>query len=62
MRLSGVERGPNGILIEDMGFIDNLMLHGGVLSRGGTLVVGDVAEERLTPTWRRSGPCSRRRP
>ena len=30
-----MERGPDGILIEDMGFIDNLMLHGGVLNRGG---------------------------
>ena len=30
-----------------MGFIDNLMLHGGVLSRGGTVVVGDTAKERL---------------
>jgi nucleoside 2-deoxyribosyltransferase len=30
-----------------MGFADNLMLHGGVLNRGGIVVVGDAAEERL---------------
>ena len=44
---AGLERGPDGILVEDMGFIDNLMLHGGVLNRGGTVVVGDAAEDRL---------------
>ena len=25
-----------------LGFIDNLMLHGGVVSRGGAVVVGDA--------------------
>ena len=42
-----MERGSDGILIEDMGFVYNLMLHGGVLRRGGTVVVADAAEERL---------------
>ncbi len=30
-----------------MGFADNLMLHGGILNRGGVVVVGDAAEDRL---------------
>ena len=38
----GMPRGPDGMLIEDMGFIDNLMLHGGVVNRGGAVVVGDA--------------------
>ena len=38
----GCPRGPDHILIEDFGFIDNLMLHGGVVSRGGAVVVGDA--------------------
>ncbi len=44
---AGLERGPDGIMIEDMGFIDNLMLHGGVVNRGGTVAVGDAALDRL---------------
>jgi nucleoside 2-deoxyribosyltransferase len=44
---AGVERGPDGILIETMGFADNLMLHAGVLNRGGVVVVGDAPEARL---------------
>ncbi len=39
---AGVERGPDGIMIETMGFADNLMLHCGVISRGGAVVVGDA--------------------
>ncbi len=38
----GCPRGPDHILIEDFGFIDNLMLHGGVVNRGGAVVVGDA--------------------
>jgi nucleoside 2-deoxyribosyltransferase len=38
----GKPRGPDHILIEDLGFIDNLMLHGGVVNRGGAVVVGDA--------------------
>ena len=44
---NGLPRGPDGMLIEDLGFIDNLMLHGGVVSRGGTVVVGDAAADAL---------------
>jgi hypothetical protein len=51
---AGVERGPDGIMIETMGFADNLMLHGGVLNRGGAVVVGDAG---CTLTWRRSSQC-----
>lgn len=43
----GKPRGPDGIMIEDLGFIDNLMLHGGVVRRGGTVVVGNAAPEAL---------------
>jgi nucleoside 2-deoxyribosyltransferase len=43
----GLERGADGIMIEDMGFVDNLMLHGSVVNRGGSVVVGDAAEEHL---------------
>ncbi|MDB5541723.1 MAG: hypothetical protein JWQ89_3450 [Devosia sp.] len=38
----GFPRGPDGMMIEDMGFVDNLMLHGGVVNRGGAVVVGDA--------------------
>jgi len=34
-------------MIEDLGFIDNLMLHGGVVRRGGTVVVGNAPPEAL---------------
>lgn len=45
----GLPRGPDHILIEDLGFADNLMLHGGVVNRGGELVVGDApAGQELT--------------
>lgn len=43
----GKPRGPDGIMIEDLGFIDNLMLHGGVVRRGGTVVVGSAPPEAL---------------
>jgi nucleoside 2-deoxyribosyltransferase len=43
----GKPRGPDGILIEDLGFIDNLMLHGGVVRRGGTVVIGDAPPDAL---------------
>jgi nucleoside 2-deoxyribosyltransferase len=45
----GTMRGPDGMLMEDLGFVDNLMMHGGVLNRGGEVVVGDApAGEELT--------------
>lgn len=39
---AGLPRGPDGMLIEDMGFVDNLMMHGGVVNRGGAVVAGDA--------------------
>jgi nucleoside 2-deoxyribosyltransferase len=44
---AGIERGGDGIMIESMGFIENLMLHGGVLRRDGVVVVGDAPPDRL---------------
>jgi hypothetical protein len=43
----GYLRGPDGIMIEDMGFVDNLMLHGSVVNRGGSVVVGDAGQDNL---------------
>ncbi len=46
---AGKMRGPDGLMIETMGFADNLMLHGAIVNRGGAVVVGDAAEgERYT--------------
>lgn len=44
---SGLERGPDGIMIEDMGFVDNLMLHGSIVNHGGSVVVGDAGHDSL---------------
>jgi nucleoside 2-deoxyribosyltransferase len=43
----GHKRGPDGLSVEDFEMIDNLMLHGGVVNRGGAVVVGDAPAERL---------------
>jgi nucleoside 2-deoxyribosyltransferase len=40
-------RGPDGTLLEDFDMAENLMLDGGVESRGGKVVVRDVPPERL---------------
>ena len=46
---AGMPRGPDHMMIEDLGFVDNLMMHGGVVNRGGEVVVGDApAGEELT--------------
>ncbi len=39
----GRPRSPDGLAVEDFEMIDNLMMHGGVESRGGTVVVGNAA-------------------
>ena len=44
---NGLPRGPDGMLIEDLGFIDNLMLHGGVVRRGGTVTIGNAPTDAL---------------
>jgi len=43
----GRHRGPDGLSIEDFEMIDNLMLHGGVERRDGTVVVHDAEEDGL---------------
>lgn len=43
---SGRYRGPDGLSVENCEMIDNLMLHGGIIRRGGTIIIGnaDAAE------------------
>ncbi|BCP54106.1 nucleoside 2-deoxyribosyltransferase [Kaistia sp. 32K] len=43
----GHQRGPDGLSVEDFDMIDNLMLHGGIERRGGTVVVGNAAPNAL---------------
>jgi nucleoside 2-deoxyribosyltransferase len=43
----GRTRGPDGLMIEDCGFIDNLMLDGGVESRHGAVIRHEAAPEAL---------------
>ncbi len=43
----GRTRGPDGLSIEDFDMADNLMLDGGIESRGGVFVVGNAAKEKL---------------
>lgn len=44
---AGRYRGPDGLSIENFDMADNLMLHGGILRRGGVVVVGDAPMEAL---------------
>ena len=44
---TGRYRGPDGLSIENFDMADNLMLHGGILRRGGAVIVGDASEEGL---------------
>ncbi|UHS63316.1 nucleoside 2-deoxyribosyltransferase [Agrobacterium vaccinii] len=44
---TGRYRGPDGLSIENFDMADNLMLHGGILRRGGVVVVGDAPVEAL---------------
>ena len=44
---SGRPRGPDGFAVEDFDMIDNLMMHGGVESRGGVVVVGNAQAHAL---------------
>ncbi len=44
---TGRYRGPDGLSIENFDMVDNLMLHGGILRRGGNVIVGDVSDEDL---------------
>lgn len=44
---TGRYRGPDGLSIENFDMADNLMLHGGILRRGGIVVVGDAPVDTL---------------
>ncbi|MDS7594126.1 nucleoside 2-deoxyribosyltransferase [Agrobacterium tumefaciens] len=44
---TGRFRGPDGLSIENFDMADNLMLHGGILRRGGVVVVGNAPEGAL---------------
>lgn len=44
---TGRYRGPDGLSIENFDMADNLMLHGGVIRRGGVVVVGDAPVDAL---------------
>lgn len=45
--LEGVIRGPDGLMLEDHGMVDNLMLDGGIEAMGCVLVRQDVAPDHL---------------
>jgi nucleoside 2-deoxyribosyltransferase len=50
-RPDGHLAGPDGLSVEDFDLGDNLMLDGGIISRGGTFIRRDVpADELLTST------------
>ena len=40
-------RGSDGMLIEDVDMIDNLMMHGGIERRGGVVVVGNAPADAI---------------
>lgn len=43
----GVIRGPDGLMLENHGMVDNLMLDGGIDAPVGTLVRNDVPAEQV---------------
>lgn len=43
----GRHRGPDGLLLEDYGLIDNLMLDGGIENRNGRVIRHEAAPDRL---------------
>ena len=47
MAEDGHLRGPDGLSVENFDMVDNLMLHGGIERRGGTVVVGHAAPDAL---------------
>lgn len=44
---AGRLRGPDGLAIEDVDMVDNLMMQGGIERRGGVVVVHDAAADAL---------------
>jgi nucleoside 2-deoxyribosyltransferase len=43
----GHKRGPDGLSLEDFDMVDNLMMHGGVVRRGGHMAVHKAAADAL---------------
>jgi nucleoside 2-deoxyribosyltransferase len=43
----GYLRGPDGLSLEDFDMIDNLMMHGGVVRRGGPIAIHQAAADAL---------------
>ncbi|OJF93444.1 nucleoside 2-deoxyribosyltransferase [Pararhizobium antarcticum] len=52
-------RGPDGLSIEDFDMVDNLMLDGGIESRGGIFVVGNASEDALYTDMQAFAECLR---
>ena len=44
---AGRFRGPDGLSIENFDMADNLMLHGGIIRRGGVVIVGDAHPDEI---------------
>jgi nucleoside 2-deoxyribosyltransferase len=44
---NGRPRGPDGLAIEDVDMVDNLMMQGGIERRGGEVIVHDAAPDAL---------------
>lgn len=44
---TGRYRGSDGLSVENCEMIDNLMLHGGIIRRGGSVIVGNATEGQL---------------
>ncbi|TXI06869.1 MAG: nucleoside 2-deoxyribosyltransferase [Rhizobium sp.] len=42
----GRHRGPDGLALENFDMVDNLMIDGGIASRGGTIITREVAPEQ----------------
>ena len=54
---TGRYRGPDGLSIENFDMVDNLMLHGGILRRGGLIIDGDATGEALSTAPAASKRC-----
>lgn len=54
---TGRYRADDGIAIENCDMIDNLMLHGGVIRRGGSVVVGDAPADEIYTDLRAFKEC-----
>ncbi len=57
---TGRYRGPDGLSIENFDMADNLMLHGGIVRRGGAVVVGDTPADAIYTDLTAFRECLRR--